>query len=154
MYELHMHLTEVQQCGAVMQSNYVIKMLSGQDLFSTHFQFLIYYTNMFVCDSHVKNLNLSTQYTVYLHVFFFTNWTISFTSLQLSDGSDYTTRTQTLTFDQNNMAFNVTVPVLDNDIHEPMERFLGRLETEDGNTTLNPNSTLIRILDDDCKLHE
>lgn len=67
----HMHLTEVQQCGAVMQSNYVIKMLSGQDLFSTHFQFLIYNTNMFVCDSHVKNLNLSTQYTVYLHVFSF-----------------------------------------------------------------------------------
>lgn len=87
-------------------------------------------------------------------LFFFTNWTISFTSLQLSDGSDYTTRTQTLTFDQNNMAFNVTVPVLDNDIHEPMESFFGRLETEDGNTTLNPNSTLIRILDDDCKLHE
>ena len=48
------------------------KMLSEQDLFLTHFQFLIYYyTNMFVCDSHVKNLNLSTQYTVYLRACFF-----------------------------------------------------------------------------------
>ena len=72
MYELQMHLTEVQQCGVVMQSNYVIKMLSEQDLFSTHFQFVIYYyTNVFVCDSHVKNVNLSTQYTVYLHACFF-----------------------------------------------------------------------------------
>lgn len=88
-------------------------------------------------------------------MFFFFQIAQFFTSIKLSGGSDYTTRTpQTLVFDQNNMAFNVTVPVLDNDIHEPVERFFGRLETEDGNTTLNPNSTLIRILDDDCKLHE
>ena len=77
-----------------------------------------------------------------------------FISLQLSDGSDYTTRRQTLVFDQNNLDLNITVPVLDNDIHEPLEDFFGRLETEDSSTTLTPNSTVIRILDDDCRLHE
>ena len=77
-----------------------------------------------------------------------------FISLQLSDGSDYTTRRQMLVFDQNNLDLNITVPVLDNDIHEPLEDFFGRLETEDSSTTLTPNSTVIRILDDDCRLHE
>lgn len=77
-----------------------------------------------------------------------------FISLQLSDGSDYTTTRQMLVFDQNNLDHNVTVPVLGNDIHEPLENFFGRLETEDSSTTLTPNSTVIRIFDDDCRLHE
>lgn len=77
-----------------------------------------------------------------------------FILLQLSDGSDYTTTRQMLVFDQNNLDHNVTVPVLGNDIHEPLENFFGRLETEDSSTTLTPNSTVIRIFDDDCRLHE
>ena len=149
MYEPHMHLTELHQCGAVILT---IKMFSEQDLFSTYFQFVLYYyTKMLVYGSHVKILSNYPIYCVPACFFFFKLHNF----IKLSGGSDYTTRTpQTLVFDQNNMAFNITVPVLDNDIHEPVERFFGRLETEDGNTTLNPNSTLIRILDDDCKLHE
>lgn len=148
MYEPHMHLTELHQCGAVIQSKCSLNRTCSQHIFN------LCSITIQKCLSmvHMSKFYLITQYTVYLHAFF------SFklhNFIKLSGGSDYTTRTpQTLVFDQNNMAFNITVPVLDNDIHEPVERFFGRLETEDGNTTLNPNSTLIRILDDDCKLHE
>lgn len=76
-----------------------------------------------------------------------------FISLQLSDGSDYATTRQMLVFDQNDLD-HVTVQVLDNDIHEPLENFFGRLETEDSSTTLMPNSTVIHIFDNDCRLHE
>ena len=65
------------------------------------------------------------------------------------DGLDYSARTQVLTFDQNNVGFNISIPVLNDDIHEPAEDFFGRLMTGDSDVSLSPNSTRIRIIDDD-----
>jgi len=69
--------------------------------------------------------------------------------LEPPDGLDYSARTQTLTFDQNNVGFNVSIPVLNDDIHEPEEDFFGRLMTDDEDALLSPNTTRIHIVDDD-----
>ena len=57
-------------------------------------------------------------------------------------------------FNSINDSYEVMVPVVDNDIQEPVEQFLGQLSsTEDPNIlTLMPAVATIEIVDDDGKL--
>ena len=54
-----------------------------------------------------------------------------------------------LTFDRDNSRFPIPVNILDDEIHELNENFLGELATSDEDVILTPEQTMIRILDND-----
>lgn len=69
-----------------------------------------------------------------------------------SAGEDYTDiGTRVLIFDRDQVSFDIMVPILDNNIHELDEEFTASLSTEESGAilTLNPDNTVIRILDDE-----
>ena len=70
----------------------------------------------------------------------------------LSAGMDYVDRgTLLFTFSQFVTSFDIPYEILDNDIHENTEYFFSVLSTGDDRVSLSPNSTRIRILDNDRK---
>ena len=69
-----------------------------------------------------------------------------------SAGEDYTDiGTQVLVFDRDREFYDIMVPIIDNDIHELDEEFTASLSTEESSAilTLNPDNTVVRILDDE-----
>lgn len=67
-----------------------------------------------------------------------------------SDGSDYSDiGTIQLTFDMNNSEFPINIGIIDDVIHERVEDFFAQLTTDDGDITLDPMGTTVRILDND-----
>ena len=56
-------------------------------------------------------------------------------------------------FDQNNVAYNVTVPIINDSINELPETFQGKLDSGASSDILilNESVTTFEILDDDCK---
>ena len=65
------------------------------------------------------------------------------------DGSDYLGVRQRLTFDDGTTSITISIPIINNDILEDDEEFLGQLTSSmDSNVVmLNPPSTTIEILD-------
>ena len=69
-----------------------------------------------------------------------------------SAGSDYTDRgTLQFTFSQFVTEFDIPYEIRNDNIHENTEYFNSILSTSDAGAVLNPNSTRIRILDNDRK---
>ena len=65
-------------------------------------------------------------------------------------GSDYSSiGSIDLTFDRDTSAFPILVDILDDQIHELDENFLGELTTSDEDAILSPSQTTVRILDND-----
>ena len=71
-----------------------------------------------------------------------------------TDGQDYNGTSVLLTFDDTVTSNLVTIPILDNNIHELAERFFGNLSSiEPANVVmLNPGGTTVEIIDDEGKL--
>ena len=65
------------------------------------------------------------------------------------DGSDYLGVTQSLIFDDGTTSITISIPIINNDILEDDEEFLGQLTSSmDSNVVmLDPASTTIEILD-------
>ncbi|XP_064387674.1 uncharacterized protein LOC135335909 isoform X6 [Halichondria panicea] len=66
------------------------------------------------------------------------------------DGSGYTGVTQTLTFNEGTVSIPITVDIRRDDINEVLERFIGRLTTDDVDIILSPNVTTVEITDNDA----
>ena len=66
-------------------------------------------------------------------------------------GSDYSSISLDLTFNRNNVRFPVIIQILGDWINEPIEFFETELSTTDTDATLDPQSTRISIIDNDCK---
>ena len=73
------------------------------------------------------------------------NWFYNFPT----DGSDYTGVTQALTFNEGTVSIPITVDIRRDDINEVLERFIGRLTTDDVDVILSPNVTTVEITDND-----
>jgi len=67
----------------------------------------------------------------------------------LSGGEDYTSITTVLTFDGSNTRGCSDVPITDDNIYEDDETFSVTLTTEDGDVTLEPDSGVVIITDED-----
>ena len=52
----------------------------------------------------------------------------------------------------NNLQFAIPIDIINDEIHELDENFLGRLSTVDEDAILQPGQTMIHILNDDGKL--
>ena len=57
----------------------------------------------------------------------------------------------TLTFNMNNLAFAIPIDIINDNIHELDENFFGRLTTSDEDAILEPDQTIVNILNDDGK---
>ena len=68
--------------------------------------------------------------------------------------ADYTSLTQLLTFNPSTTRHSVSIPITDDSVFEPTERFIVRLSdiTSDINVAIRPTEAVIEIIDDDCKL--
>ena len=55
----------------------------------------------------------------------------------------------TLTFNMNNLAFAIPIDIINDDIHELDENFIGHLTTSDEDAILEPDQTIVNILNDD-----
>ena len=66
-------------------------------------------------------------------------------------GSDYSSISQDLTFNQNNVRFLLNIQILGDGTNEPVEFFEVDLSTTDTDATLDPLSTTITINDNDRK---
>jgi len=67
--------------------------------------------------------------------------------------TDYTSTSQLLTFSDTNTRDGVTIPIIDDNINEAIEQFLGHLTlvTSGVNVQLSPQQTEVQIIDDDGK---
>lgn len=61
--------------------------------------------------------------------------------------------TQTLTFNEGTVSIPITVDIRRDDINEVLERFIGRLTTDDVDVILSPNVTTVEITDNDGISH-
>ena len=73
------------------------------------------------------------------------------------DPGDYISTTQVLTFGPGRAArVNVLILIVDDIVNEGIEQFFARLAVTDPSTDvdveLNPNQTIIEIIDNDCKI--
>ena len=68
--------------------------------------------------------------------------------------ADYTSITQLLTFNPSNTRHSVFIPITDDSVFEPTERFSVQLSniTSDVNVAIRPTEAVIEITDDDRKL--
>ena len=66
-----------------------------------------------------------------------------------ADGSDYTQRVVTLTFDQDTTYIPFPVEILNDTINEVIESFTASLQSDDDDVILSPFSTIVQIRDDD-----
>ncbi len=57
--------------------------------------------------------------------------------------------TQALTFNEGTVSIPITVDIRRDDINEVLERFIGRLTTDDVDVILSPNVTTVEITDND-----
>ncbi len=57
--------------------------------------------------------------------------------------------TQTMTFNEGTVSIPITVDIRRDDINEVLERFIGRLTTDDVDVILSPNVTTVEITDND-----
>ena len=55
----------------------------------------------------------------------------------------------TLTFNMNNLAFAIPIDIINDNIHELDENFFGHLATSDEDAILEPDQTIVNILNDD-----
>lgn len=69
----------------------------------------------------------------------------------LSDGFDYTGTTQSLTFNQGVTSQPITIPILDDNINEVLERFVARLTSSDDDVIISPGVATVEITDNDGK---
>ena len=77
---------------------------------------------------------------------------INHSNLLSAEGDDYmSVGPFQFTFDRNRVAYNINIPLVNDNVHEPTEQFSTSLSTNEDAyvVTLNPESTNIRILDDD-----
>ena len=89
------------------------------------------------------------MYNYVLCVIFY-GYTIDFITFPGTDGSDYTGVTQTLTFNEGTVSIPITVDIRRDNINEVvLERFIGRLTTDDIDVILSPNVTTVEITDND-----
>ena len=58
----------------------------------------------------------------------------------------------TLTFNMNNLAFAIPINIINDNIYELDENFIGRLTTSDEDAILEPDQTIVNILNDDGML--
>ncbi len=57
--------------------------------------------------------------------------------------------TQSLTFNEDTLSIPIAVGIMEDDINEILERFIGRLTTDDADVLLSPNITTVEITDND-----
>ena len=62
--------------------------------------------------------------------------------------------TQLLTFNPSNTRHSVFIPITDDNVFEPTERFSVQLPdiSSDGNVVIRPTEAVIEIIESDCKL--
>lgn len=67
-------------------------------------------------------------------------------------GEDYVATTEMVTFDPGERTKVVRVPLLDDVVLEGMERFLGRLTSEEEDIVFAPGMAIMTIIEDDSEL--
>ena len=64
-------------------------------------------------------------------------------------GEDYVDDTTSLVFDSGTASVSVSISILNDTLHETAESFLASLTTMDSDVDLDPDNTVVHILDDD-----
>ena len=64
-------------------------------------------------------------------------------------GEDYVNDTTNLVFDSGTASVSVSITILNDALHETAESFLASLATKDSDVDLDPDDTIVHILDDD-----
>ncbi len=69
------------------------------------------------------------------------------------DGDDYIGGDHTLIFSQEVSRIDLNITLVGDQVLEPVEQFIGHLESPDGDLVLNPNRTLIQLVDTGSKFY-